>query len=551
MSVINVDGGSGPVRAAPRDSTAPLALGQKERWLAASSSGPALSVPREMRLDDFVLRHLSPDQEIICGADRHDGRQLRQAVEALSSMLQARGIRRDCRVGICLERGFWMLAAPLAVMRAGACYVPMDPLFPEARLSMIADDASLDLLITTAEEVHWAGSVRLLDPTTVQHHGRTAQAAPSEVQGNDSAREPAYLIYTSGSTGRPKGVVLSHHSVVNFLMTMRERPGLARSDTMGALTTLSFDIAVLELFLPLLAGARLVILDLSDPLEIMQAIEREQITVIQATPPTWIGLIGEGWQGRPDFRVLVGGESLAPDLARQLLERAAEVWNLYGPTETTVWSTLWKVREPEAGIRIGRPVANTHILLLDDQLEPCTPGQPGEICIGGAGVALGYLDRPELTAARFIPDPTDVDPSARLYRSGDVGRWDPRGELEHLGRIDFQLKIRGYRVEPGEIEVRLREHPDVDQAVVVAREFGANDIRLVAYLTPASGRDTDVAALRRHLAQWLPAYMRPQHLAVLPALPLTPNGKIDRRALPNPIGLQRAPKPDGNLRSAE
>lgn len=531
----------------------PRAPGHSDRWLAASVSGPTLPVPRELRLDDFILRHLSPDQEIICGPDRHDGRQLRQAVEALASMLRARGIGPGCRVGICLEREFWMLAAPLAVLRAGACYVPMDPLFPEARLAMIAEDASLDLLITSASQVAWAGGTPLLDPSTVKDYGRTAPAMPPEAQDSDSAREPAYLIYTSGSTGRPKGVVLSHHSVVNFLMSMRQHPGLSPRDTMGALTTLSFDIAVLELFLPLLVGARLVLLDLIDPLEIMQAIEVEQITVLQATPPTWIGLIGEGWQGRADFRVLVGGEALAPDLARQLLDRAVEVWNLYGPTETTVWSTLWKVHEPAAGIRVGRPVGNTHIVLLDQQLEPCTPGHTGEICIGGAGVALGYLGRPELTAERFIPDPAGADQTARLYRTGDLGRWDARGELEHLGRIDFQLKIRGYRVEPGEIEVRLREHSDVDQAVVIAREFGANDVRLVAYLTPASGRDPDVAALRRHLAQWLPAYMRPQHLAVLPALPLTPNGKIDRRALPHPIGLpplsllDRAPKPDGNL----
>lgn len=534
--------GPDPAHLAHRAAGVTLSQGRRERWREASARGPVLAVPPGLRLEDFVLRHLRADQQIICGVDRHDGRQLRQAVEWLAALLQARGIGRGCRVGICLERGFWMLAAPLAVLRAGACYVPMDPLFPEARLAMIAGDASLDLLITTQVPLSWAGSTPLLDPSAVDGEDGPTPAATLTTPACDPASEPAYLIYTSGSTGRPKGVVLSHHSVVNFLMTMRERPGLAASDTMGAMTTLCFDIAVLELFLPLVVGARLVILDLSDPLEIVEAIERERITVVQATPATWIGLIGEGWTGRADFRVLVGGDSLAPDLARQLLDRAGEVWNLYGPTETTVWSTLWKVDAPEAGIRVGRPVANTHVVLLDGQLEPCAPGHAGEICIGGAGVALGYLDHPELTAERFIPDPGSADPAARLYRTGDLGRWDPRGELEHLGRIDLQIKIRGHRVEPGEIEVRLREHPDVDQAIVIAREFGANDVRLVAYLTARSGRDPDLAAVRRHLAQWLPTYMRPQHLAVLPALPLTPNGKIDRSALPHPIGLHR-PRP--------
>jgi len=427
------------------------------------------------------------------------------------------------------------------VLKAGAAYVPLDPGFPEERLRFMAQDAQLALLVTDSALADLFDVPRerqlLLDADAP-----AIDAQPEQRPGADAARDarpedPAYMIYTSGSTGRPKGVVVPHRAVVNFLGSMARTPGLAADDVLLAVTTLSFDIAVLELQLPLMLGATIVMAsrdEAMDGLALKALLERSGATVMQATPSTWRLLLEAGWRGRKGFKALVGGEALPSDLAEQLLGQGVELWNLYGPTETTVWSTCARITDTAEGISIGRPIANTTVYVLDGRANLCPIGVPGELYIGGAGVSLGYWQRPELTAERFVPDPFSTVPGATLYRTGDLARWRSDGKLEHLGRLDFQVKVRGFRIELGEIESHLARHPAVREAVVVAREDVPGEPRLVAYAV-ARERAADLAAqLKERLSQSLPAYMLPSAFVMLEALPQTPNAKIDRKALPAP-----------------
>jgi len=457
----------------------------------------------------------------------------------LARALRARGVARGALVGLCLERGLDMLVAQLAILKAGAAYVPLDPAYPGDRLAHMADDAGLALLVSESALVHalpWPREkTLLLDIHIASIASQFDSALPPDAALDAGPLDPAYVIYTSGSTGRPKGVVVHHRAVVNFLSTMAREPGLKASDTLLAVTTLSFDIAVLELLLPLSVGARTVLAsreDATDGAALAGLIARHGVTAMQATPSTWRLLIESGWGPSPGLKALIGGEGLPPDLAGPLLERCGELWNMYGPTETTVWSSCWRVEHPRRGIRIGRPIANTHIQILDQRLQPCPIGVPGEICIGGEGVALGYHRRPELNAERFIADPER--PGGRLYRTGDRGRWCHDGTLEHRGRMDQQVKLRGHRIEPGEIEARLMEHASVARALVIVREDRPGDQRLVAYLVPRPALAIDATALRGHLQASLPEHMLPQHFVELDAIPLLPNGKLDRQALPLP-----------------
>ena len=345
------------------------------------------------------------------------------------------------------------------------------------------------------------------------------------------------MIYTSGSTGKPKGVVVPHRAVVNFLTSMAHEPGLAADDVLVAVTTLSFDIAVLELQLPLTLGATVVIASREQAVDgraLRTLLEQHRATLMQATPVTWRLLLEAGWQAGKGFKALVGGEGLPKDLADQLIASGIELWNMYGPTETTVWSTCARITDTANGITIGKPIANTTVYILDEQKNLCPIGVPGELCIGGDGVTLGYWNRPELTADRFIADPFSAVPGATLYRTGDLARWRNDGTLEHLGRLDFQVKIRGYRIELGEIETAIARHPAVREAVVVAREDIPGDPRLVAYLVAKNPPADLVEQLRAQLRTDLPEYMVPALFITLDALPLTPNAKIDRKALPAP-----------------
>jgi amino acid adenylation domain-containing protein len=353
------------------------------------------------------------------------------------------------------------------------------------------------------------------------------------------AEMTAYVIYTSGSTGRPKGVQIHHLAMVNLIDAMREQLGFTSDDVMLAVTTVSFDIAAVELYLPIILGGRLVIVSREDTLDVPRLAEemvRHQANFMQATPSTWRMLIELGWQGKSDLTVLTAGEALTRELAGQLIERSAAIWNLYGPTETTIYSTVHKVERAKGPIPIGRPVANTSIYLLGKSLLPLPVGVPGELYIGGTGVARGYFNRPDITAERFIPNPFSKEPGTRLYNTGDLARYQPDGRVDFLGRVDHQVKIRGFRIELGEIETILRQHQSIKEAVVVAQEGEAAESRLVGYVVPKQNPGPTLSELRKYLNDRLPDYMVPSALVMLDQMPLTPNGKINRGALPAPDG---------------
>ncbi len=466
--------------------------------------------------------------------------ELNQQANQLAHYLRTLGIGPDALVGISLARSPLMVIALLGILKAGAAYVPLDPSFPADRLRFMVQDSQLALLLTDASSGDWLTTglekqphqpqILCLDSVWDLVLQQPARPLESPVQ----ASSLAYVIYTSGSTGKPKGVMIEHQSVVNFLLSLQHHLQLTPQDRLLAVTTLSFDIAVLELLLPLTVGAQVAIAPQSatrDAQQLMAALATHQATVMQATPATWRMLLSAGWSGKADLTILSSGEALPSDLAETLLRKGKALWNLYGPTETTVWSTLQRVTSTADGITIGRPIHNTQVYLLDESLQPVPIGVAAELYIGGAGLARGYWRRPELTAARFIENPWGLSPSpSRLYRTGDLARYRADGTLEHLGRLDHQVKLRGYRIELGEIEAVLGQQPEVSAAVVVAREDDPGDRRLVAYVVLAG--ELDQAQLRERLRSQLPDYMVPSVFVTLEALPLTPNGKVDRLALP-------------------
>ncbi|HVR98703.1 MAG TPA: amino acid adenylation domain-containing protein, partial [Thermoanaerobaculia bacterium] len=471
--------------------------------------------------------------------------------DRLAGHLRRLGCGPESLVGVALERSFDLIVALLGVLKAGAAYVPLDPDYPRERLAFVMEDAAPRVLITQTslrDALPWAKSadqnlyvgaglaparegaspsptlrkVLCLDADVLEGE------AGAPVPGDD--RQLAYVLYTSGSTGRPKGVGVSHRALVNFLESMRRTPGFSAGERLLAVTSLSFDIAALEIFLPLIVGGCVELAsreEAADAALLAARLRASGASVLQATPATWRMLLDSGWAGEPDLRALCGGEGLPRDLAESLAGRTRELWNLYGPTETTVWSAaarVGRVRDGETGpVSIGRPIADTQIHLLDRHLQTVPFGAPGELWIGGAGLSRGYLGRPDLTAERFLPDPFAAESGGRLYRTGDLARHLPGGRMEVLGRIDHQVKIRGFRIELGEIEAVLAALPGVREAVVIARESPAGDRRLVAYVVGTA----EIDALRERL----PDYMVPSALVTLPAFPLTPNGKVDRKAL--------------------
>jgi amino acid adenylation domain-containing protein len=466
--------------------------------------------------------------------------ELNAQANRLAHHLRGLGVKPDGRVAICSDRSFEMIVGILAILKAGGAYVPLDPAYPAARLAfMLEDSGPAALLADGAGRAALAGCAIKAPMIDL---GDAAQWASEPAANLDCAalgltpRHLAYVIYTSGSTGKPKGVMIEHRGVVNVLDSMRLLIRMRPSDRVLTLTTPAFDIAALEIFMPLLWGANLVLSGLptsTDPIRLMERLSSHSITIFQATPATWRLLLESGWKGETSLKALCGGEILPTGLAAQLHGRTAEIWNLYGPTETTIWSSaqlFWSPLSKSSTIPIGGPISNTQIYILDAHGAPVPIGVTGELYIGGAGVARGYLNRPGLTAERFLPDPFAGKAGARMFRTGDMGRWLSDGAIEFLGRNDFQVKIRGFRIELGEIEARLEEHESVRQAVVVAREDGPGGKRLVGYYAGGDGVGAD--ELRAHLAAALPEYMVPAAYVRLERLPLTPNGKLDREALP-------------------
>jgi amino acid adenylation domain-containing protein len=524
---------------------------------------PPVAFDRSCRMHQFFERQCDRGPTRIALRDGNlelSYAELEARANRVAHVLRGHGVHRGALVGLALDRSADMLAALLGILKAGAGYVPLDPQFPAERLAYMAADAGLAMLLTTREHAtHFdlrGRPVLLFD----EHAPRIAAAPATRLESDQAAALPedaAYVIYTSGSTGRPKGVIVPHRAVSNFLDSMLREPGLGAHDRLLAVTTLSFDIAVLELLLPLAAGAQIVLADRDTAGEgpaLRALLEDSHATVMQGTPSSWRLLIDAGWTGSTEFKALCGGEPMAPDLATALLARCGSLWNVYGPTETTVWSTCARVVQAPGAqapdIHIGRPIGNTSVWILDAHGELCPFGVPGEICIGGEGVTKGYLNRPELTAERFVadrftwsPELTSGNASALLYRTGDRGRWRPDGNLEHLGRLDHQVKVRGYRIELGEIEANLAARDEIARSLVIVREDRPNDQRLVAYVVAKPGAAVDEAALRAHLRELLPSYMLPQHFVVLEEIPLLPNGKIDRNSLPSPVAKDEAVSP--------
>jgi len=452
----------------------------------------------------------------------------------LASLLRRRGVKADVLVGLCVERSAEMLVALLGILKAGGAYVPLDPAYPADRIQYVLSDANAKVLITESRLLPALPklSAEILCLDDVAPHQEHSQSERTEVKPENLA----YVIYTSGSTGKPKGVQLEHRSVVNFLSSMQKEPGLNSADILAAVTTLSFDIAGLEMYLPLICGARVVIASREatyDGRLLSQLLSRSGATVMQATPATWRLLFESGWKGDRNLKVLVGGEALPAELAQQLLAQCGSVWNMYGPTETTIWSSVYRVRGDEERILpIGRPIANTTLYILDGNRNPVSIGKEGELYIGGEGLARGYFQRPDLTAEKFVTDPFRT--GQRMYRTGDLARYRNDGNVEFLGRLDHQVKIRGFRIELGEIEAVLEQHPAIRRAVVVAQEDATGEKKLAAYVVPQPDRLVTSGVLRDHIKQQLPDYMLPSAFVQLAAMPLTPNGKVDRKALPVP-----------------
>ncbi|RRB02255.1 non-ribosomal peptide synthetase [Larkinella rosea] len=410
---------------------------------------------------------------------------LNTAVNRLAHYLIGKGIRVGDIIGVAVDRSPEMLITLLAVMKAGAVYVPTDPEYPAERIAFMLTDSAAKMLIVSDK-------YRNRFPTTAtelsieQALAESATFSTVEPKVTVLATDRVYILYTSGSTGKPKGVQITHRNLVNFLLSMQTAPGIRSEDKLLGVTTISFDISGLELYLPLMSGAELVLTDAEsskDGRVLLDLIRSEQITMMQATPSTWRMMLAVGWNDVPPLKVLCGGEALPKDLATQLNAAGNELWNMYGPTETTIWSTLKKIHN-ETGelISIGRPIANTVVYILDEKRNPLPVGFPGEIYIGGDGVAPGYLNRPELTAEKFIQNPFDPSEEAVLYRTGDLGQFTSDGEIVCLGRIDQQVKIRGHRIELGEVEHTLTKLDTIQEAVVVAREDRPGDQRLVAYV---------------------------------------------------------------------
>jgi amino acid adenylation domain-containing protein len=463
--------------------------------------------------------------------------ELHARANQLARLLQKQGVGPEVLVGLSVERSLEMVVALLAILKAGGAYVPLDPAYPADRIKYVLENSRAKVLLTQPHLLKSLPSVSAkticLDSAWKCVTGESSDPVESGVTPDNLA----YVIYTSGSTGKPKGVQVEHRSVVNFLCSMRREPGLDAKDVLVAVTTLSFDIAGLEMYLPLLVGARLVVADSAttyDGRQLAALVLQSGATVMQATPATWRLLFESGWTGNRNLKVLVGGEALSPELARKLTDRCGPVWNMYGPTETTIWSSIYRVtKSDERMVPIGLPIANTSFYILDEHRKPVPSGSEGELFIGGEGLARGYFERDDLTAERFVVDPF-TDGRGKMYRTGDLARMRPDGNLEFLGRIDHQVKIRGFRIELGEIEAVLEQHASVQHAVVASREDTSGDQRLVAYVVPKTHDGVTSDELRSHLKQSLPDYMMPSAFVQLGTLPLTPNGKIDRKALPAP-----------------
>jgi amino acid adenylation domain-containing protein len=528
-------------------STLPL-LSLSEQQLLSKWNQTQTDFPQDICIHQLVEAQAerTPDAIAVIFEDQYlTYRELDQKANQLAHYLHSLGVKPETLVGICCDRSLESIIGVLGILKSGGAYVPLDPEYPQERLDYMLQDSQVSVLLT---QVNLKANIPACSAEIVclDSDWETIQSASSSNyhQAPISGVTPknlSYVIYTSGSTGKPKGVQIEHRSVVNLLKAISEMLDVSANDTLLSVTTLSFDIVVSEIFLPLSIGAKLVLVSRAvtgDGFELVKLIETSGATFMQPTPATWRLLLAEGWQGSTQLKMVSTGEALPRDLANQLLPKGSELWNLYGPTETTIWTTGCKVAPGTNPIYIGEPLFNTQAYVFDKHLQPVPVGIPGELHIGGMGLARGYLNRPDLTAEKFIPHPHSSDPDARLYKTGDLARFLPDGQIECLGRIDDQVKVRGFRIELGEIETTLLLHPEVKEAAVVAREDSSGEKALVGYFIPHNTHGVDlkqlIPKLRRFLKDHLPNFMVPSIFVLLEIMPLTPNGKVDRKALPKP-----------------
>lgn len=514
-----------------------LSASEKKQLVAWNSTSRPYARERCLHeLFEITAENKPHHVAIECGGISLTYGELNSRANRLARYLIASGVRTEDLVGIYLERSIDLVVGMLAVLKAGSAYVPLDPLFPPERLAYMIEDARISTILTQSE----LQEAFATEGKTIIRLDTDAAKVDAE-----SARNPnlplrssslAYTIYTSGSSGRPKGVMIEHRSLVNCLSSMQNEPGFDPADVLVAVTTASFDIAALEIFLPLISGGKLVIASRAQAMDgssLTELLERSRATMLQATPVTWKMLIDVDWKPAPNFKMLCGGEALGRDLAEELLTRGGQLWNMYGPTETTIWSSVHRVRSAKGPVPIGPPIANTQFYVVSDHFEPVPIGVPGELLIGGDGLARGYRNRSELTSERFVTKQL-AGSEERVYRTGDLAKFRSDGTIDFLGRRDFQVKVRGYRIELEEIEHVLAAHDSVKDAAVIAWDDQENEPRLVAYYVPLPGCTPADADLRKHLRRTLPEYMCPSLFIRLQSFPLTPNGKLDRKAFPCP-----------------
>jgi amino acid adenylation domain-containing protein len=549
-------------------------LAEADRRQLGGFNDTAVDYPRDVCIHQLIEAQVAKTPDAV--ALSHEGEtlsytELNARANRLAHHLRGLGVRPDDRVAICAERGPAMVTGLLAILKSGGAYVPFDPEYPAARLKGMLEDCQPVAILT---EQALRGTVEALEPTArvvaldadAADWAQQPATNPSPGDAGLAATHLAYVIYTSGSTGTPKGAMNEHRGVVNRLLWMQDMFGLDAHDAVLQKTPFSFDVSVWEFFWPLLSGARLVMARAGghkDPAYLADTVRREGITTMHFVPSMLRTFVDGADLGACAAlkRVVCSGEALPAKLADDVgrLLPGVGLHNLYGPTEAAVDVTAWTCvpGQASAGVPIGRPVANTRIYILDDFGQPVPVGVAGEIFIGGVQVGRGYLNRAELTRERFLADPFAGEDGARMYKTGDLGRWRADGNIEYLGRNDFQVKLRGFRIELGEIEKAIADHADVAQAVVIAREDHPGDVRLVAYVVPCEGTRLDEAGMRAHLKQRLPDYMVPAHFVTIDAVPLLANGKMDRKALPAPVvesvaagSARMAPRDDRERRVA-